>query len=144
MASCSKHLSEHQLHCDVRAGERVFYFSTCGWMMWNWLVSALASGATIVLYDGSPFHPQPSALYDLVQAERITLFGVSAKYIDACRKEGLRPRDTHDLRPVQTICSTGSPLVAESFEYVWDAVSSSAASRVDQRWHRPVRVPRAG
>jgi acetoacetyl-CoA synthetase len=121
-----KHLSEHQMHCDVRAGERVFYFTTCGWMMWNWLVSALASGATIVLYDGSPFHPQPSALFDLAQAERVTLLGVSAKYVDACRKEALRPRDTHDLSTVCTICSTGSPLVAESFEYVWDAVSPRA------------------
>ncbi len=121
-----KHLSEHQLHCDVRAGDRVFYFTTCGWMMWNWLVSALASGATIVLYDGSPFHPSPSALFDLAARERVTLFGVSAKFVDACRKEQLRPHDTHDLSSVRTICSTGSPLVAESFEYVWDAISPTA------------------
>ncbi len=121
-----KHLSEHQFHCDVRAGDRAFYFTTCGWMMWNWLVSALASGAAIVLYDGSPFHPDPSALFALAQREEATLFGVSAKFVDACRKEGLRPRDTHDLSSVATICSTGSPLVAESFEYVWDAVSPSA------------------
>jgi acetoacetyl-CoA synthetase len=121
-----KHLSEHQLHCDVRAGDRVFYFTTCGWMMWNWLVSALASRATIVLYDGSPFHPDPNALFELAARERVTLFGVSAKFIDACRKEGLRPRDTHDLSSVATVCSTGSPLVAESFEFVWDAVSPTA------------------
>ncbi|HEY1740547.1 MAG TPA: AMP-binding protein, partial [Acidimicrobiia bacterium] len=121
-----KHLSEHQLHCDVHAGDRVFYFTTCGWMMWNWLVSALASRATIVLYDGSPFHPDPNALFELAARERVTLLGVGAKFVDACRKEGLRPRDSYDLSSVATICSTGSPLVAESFEYVWDAVSPSA------------------
>ena len=89
-----KHLKEHQLHCDVRAGDRVFYFTTCGWMMWNWLVSALASGATIVLYDGIPLHPAPVALFDLADEERVTLLGVSAKLIDSLAKAGLRARPT--------------------------------------------------
>src|SRR5262245_48191178 len=117
-----KHLSEQQLHCDVKEGDRVFYFTTCGWMMWNWLVSALASKATIVLYDGSPMHPGPSALFDLADRHDVTLFGVSAKFIDGVAKAGLRPRDTHRLSSLRTICSTGSPLSAEGFEYVYDAV----------------------
>jgi len=117
-----KHLTEHQLHCDVKEGDRVFYFTTCGWMMWNWLVSALASKATIVLYDGNPVHPSPAALFDLADRHDLTLFGVSAKYIDSVAKAGLRPRDTHRLTSLRTICSTGSPLAAEGFEYVYDAV----------------------
>ncbi len=117
-----KHLSEHQLHCDVKEGDRVFYFTTCGWMMWNWLVSALASKATIVLYDGSPMHPTPSALFDLADRHEVTLLGVSAKFIDGAAKAGLRPRDTHRLASLRTICSTGSPLSAEGFAYVYDAV----------------------
>ena len=117
-----QHLKEHRLHSDVRPGDRVFYFTTCGWMMWNWLVSGLASGATLMLFDGSPFHPQPSVLFDYAQQERFTLFGTSAKYIDACHKAGLRPRDTHDLASVRLLASTGSPLAPESFEYVYDAI----------------------
>jgi acetoacetyl-CoA synthetase len=118
-----KHYVEQRLQADVRPGDRVFYFTTCGWMMWNWLTSALASGATIVLFDGSPFHPHPERLWDLAAAQRVTLFGTSAKYLDACRKAGLRPRDTHDLSSLRTVASTGSPLVVEGFEYVYDAVS---------------------
>jgi acetoacetyl-CoA synthetase len=91
-------------------------------MMWNWLVSALASEATLLLFDGSPFHPDPSVLFDYAERERMTLFGTSAKYIDACKKEGLRPRDTHDLSTVRLMTSTGSPLAAESFDYVYEAV----------------------
>ncbi len=118
-----KHLTEHRLHADVRPGDRVFYFTTCGWMMWNWLVSGLAAGATVVLYDGNPFHPGPDALFDLVERHRVQLMGVSAKFIDSCRKAGLRPRDTHDLSALRTICSTGSPLGVEGFEWVYDAVA---------------------
>jgi acetoacetyl-CoA synthetase len=118
-----QHLKEHRLQTDVKAGDRVFYFSTCGWMMWNWLVSALASEATLLLFDGSPFHPAPSVLFDYAQAERMTLFGTSAKYIDACAKAGLRPHDTHDLSSVRTMTSTGSPLAPESFDYVYQAIS---------------------
>jgi acetoacetyl-CoA synthetase len=117
-----QHLKEHQLHTDVRAGDRIFYFTTCGWMMWNWLVSGLASGATRLLYDGSPFHPDPAILFDYAQAERMTMFGISAKYIDAIRKAGLEPKRTHRLDALRTICSTGSPLASEGFDYVYAAV----------------------
>ncbi len=114
-----QHLKEHQLHCDIRPGDRVFYFTTTGWMMWNWLVTVLASNATIVLYDGSPFHPDGNALFDLADRSGLTLFGTSAKYIDAVAKAGLRPRATHRLDTVRTITSTGSPLVPESFDFVY-------------------------
>jgi acetoacetyl-CoA synthetase len=114
-----QHLKEHQLHCDIRPGDRVFYFTTCGWMMWNWLVTALASNATLLLYDGSPFHPDGSVLFDVADATRMTLFGTSAKFIDAVRKAGLSPIATHDLSSVRTMTSTGSPLVAESFDFVY-------------------------
>ncbi|PSC05423.1 acetoacetate--CoA ligase [Alsobacter soli] len=117
-----QHLKELQLNCDVRAGDRVFYFTTCGWMMWNWLVSALASKAALMLFDGSPFHPTAPVLFDFAQDERFTLFGTSAKYIDACKKAGLRPRETHDLSSVRLMTSTGSPLAPESFDYVYDAI----------------------
>jgi acetoacetyl-CoA synthetase len=117
-----QHLKEHQLQSDVKPGDRVFYFTTCGWMMWNWLVSALASQATLMLFDGSPFHPRPSVLFDYAQEERFTLFGTSAKYIDACKKASLAPARTHDLASVRLIASTGSPLAAESFDYVYEAI----------------------
>jgi acetoacetyl-CoA synthetase len=114
-----QHLKEHQLHCDIRAGDRVFYFTTCGWMMWNWLVSALASEATLLLYDGSPFHEEGRVLFDFAEAAGMTLFGTSAKFIDAAHKAGLSPIDTHRLDSVRTITSTGSPLVPESFDFVY-------------------------
>jgi len=117
-----QHLKEHQLQCDVQAGDRVFYFTTCGWMMWNWLVTGLASGATLVLYDGSPFHPGSRRLFDLADRHGISLLGVSAKLIDAVRKSGLVPRQTHDLRSVRTITSTGSPLAPESFDFVYESI----------------------
>ena len=119
-----KHLTEHRLHGDVRPGDREFYFTTCGWMMWNWLMSGLAAGATLVLYDGNPFHPGPEALFSLAERHRVQLLGVSAKFIDSCRKAGIRPGDTHDLSGVRTICSTGSPLGVEGFEWVYAAVSA--------------------
>jgi acetoacetyl-CoA synthetase len=117
-----QHLKEHQLHCDIKPGDRVFYFTTCGWMMWNWLLSALASEAAIVLYDGSPFHPDGRRLFDLADRERVSLFGVSAKYIDAVRKSGLVPRTTHSLASVRTMTSTGSPLSAEAFDFVYESI----------------------
>jgi len=117
-----QHLKEHRLHAGVRAGDRFFYFTTCGWMMWNWLVSALASEAALLLYDGSPFHPDGNVLFDYAQAEGMTYFGTSAKFIDALRKAGLRPIDTHDLSSVRVISSTGSPLSPEDFAYVYEAV----------------------
>jgi len=119
-----KHLEEHRLQCDLKPGDRIFYFTTCGWMMWNWLVSGLASDATLVLYDGAPFAPTPAALWDYAQTERVTLFGTSAKYIDACNKVGLAPAKTHDLSALRLITSTGSPLAPESFEYVYRAIKA--------------------
>ncbi|HKY86390.1 MAG TPA: acetoacetate--CoA ligase, partial [Pseudorhodoplanes sp.] len=117
-----QHVKEHRLQSDVRAGDRVFYFTTCGWMMWNWLVSGIASGATLMLYDGSPFAPRESVLFDYAQEEKFTLFGTSAKYIDACKKAGLAPIKTHDLSSLRLMTSTGSPLAAESFDYVYEAI----------------------
>src|SRR3546814_15657312 len=95
VCSSDLHLKEHQLLCDVKPGDRVFYFTTCGWMMWNWLVSALASEATLLLYDGSPFAPGGNILFDYSDGEKMTLFGTSAKYLDALNKAGLAPQDTH-------------------------------------------------
>jgi len=114
-----QHLKEHMLHCDLKPGDRMLYYTTCGWMMWNWLASALASGVTLALYDGSPFHPTPQVLFDYVQDERITVMGVSAKYIDAIAKQALEPLRTHRLDALTTILSTGSPLVPEGFDYVY-------------------------
>jgi acetoacetyl-CoA synthetase len=119
-----QHVKEHRLQCDVKPGDRVFYFTTCGWMMWNWLVTALASGATIVLYDGSPFQPSGLRLFDLADALQITLFGTSAKFIDAVQKAGLEPKRTHSLRSLRTITSTGSPLVPESFDFVYGHIKA--------------------
>ena len=117
-----KHLVEHRLQSDIKAGDRVFYYTTTGWMMWNWLVSALASQATVILYDGSPFYPNPTALFDLADELSITLFGISAKYVDACANAGISPIETHDLSSIRTICSTGSTLVGEGFDYVYQKV----------------------
>ncbi|MGR8951797.1 MAG: acetoacetate--CoA ligase [Gammaproteobacteria bacterium] len=119
-----QHLKEHLLHVDVHPGERLFYFTTCGWMMWNWLASALAAGAELVLYDGSPLYPRADALFDLIDEFRITVFGVSAKYIDAIRKSAVCPKQTHNLSSLRTILSTGSPLAPEAFDFVYDAVKS--------------------
>jgi acetoacetyl-CoA synthetase len=117
-----QHLKEHQLHCDIHPGDRVFYFTTCGWMMWNWLLSALASRATVLLYDGSPFHPDGRVLFDFADRTAMTLFGTSAKFIDAANKAGLEPARTHRLEALRTMTSTGSPLAPESFDYVYRAV----------------------
>ncbi len=117
-----QHLKEHRLHTDVRPGTRLFYFTTLGWMMWNWLVSGLASGAVLLLYDGNPFHPGPEALWDFARDEDMEVFGTSAKYLDAVKKSGLRPGESHDLSALRAICSTGSPLVAETFDWVYEAV----------------------
>ena len=119
-----QHLKEHRLHAGIGAGDRVFYFTTCGWMMWNWLASGLASGATLLLYDGSPFHPDGNVLFDFAQAEKMTYFGTSAKFIDAARKAGIKPVETHDLSTVRTISSTGSPLSPEGFAYIYESVKS--------------------
>jgi acetoacetyl-CoA synthetase len=117
-----QHLKEHLLHCDVKRGDRLFYFTTCGWMMWNWLVSGLASGATLLLYDGSPFVGRGAILFDFAAAERMTHFGTSAKFIDAAAKVGLDPMHTHDLGALRVMLSTGSPLAPEGFDYVYEHV----------------------
>src|SRR5688572_7549598 len=114
-----QHLKEHRLHSDVKPGDRLFYFTTLGWMMWNWLVSGLASGATLLLYDGSPFAGRGSVLFDFADAEGMTHFGTSAKFIDALAKAGLKPKETHRLEKLRTILSTGSPLLPEGFDYVY-------------------------
>jgi len=117
-----QHLKEQQLHCDIRPGDRVLYFTTCGWMMWNWLVSALASAATIVLYDGAPAWPGPGRLFELAESVGLSFFGTSAKFIDSLRKQAYRPADHHELATIRTLASTGSPLLPESFDYVYEAV----------------------
>ena len=119
-----KHLVEHQLHCDVQPGDRVFYFTTAGWMMWNWLASGLANDATIVLYDGAPTHPDANRLFDLADSTGITLFGTSARFIDACANAGIRPIESHDLSTLRTLTSTGSTLVPEGFDWVYENVKS--------------------
>jgi len=117
-----QHLKEHMLHSDVRPGDRVFYFTTLGWMMWNWLVSGLAAGAALLLYEGSPFASRGRILFDMADAEGMTHFGTSAKFIDAIAKLGLQPRRTHRLDKLRAVLSTGSPLVAEGFDYVYGSV----------------------
>jgi acetoacetyl-CoA synthetase len=119
-----QHLKEHVLHSDVRSGDRLFYFTTCGWMMWNWLVSGLAAGATLLLYDGSPFAGKGKVLFDLAEAEKMTHFGTSAKFIDAAAKLGLTPGKTHDLSALRAMFSTGSPLSPEGFDWVYREVKA--------------------
>lgn len=114
-----QHLKEHLLQCDLKPNDRLFYFSTCGWMMWNWHISGLALGATLITFDGNPFFPEASRLLDLIDNEDIAIFGTSAKYIDACAKAELKPRKTHSLASLKTVLSTGSPLLPQSFDYIY-------------------------
>ena len=121
-----QHLKEHQLQCDIQAGkDRLFWFTTCGWMMWNWLVSALASGATIVLYDGSPSYPNLGSLWDIAERTKVTHFGTSPKFLSACNNAGLVPRDVSDLSSLKSVLSTGSPLVSEQYDWVYDNIKSN-------------------
>jgi acetoacetyl-CoA synthetase len=117
-----QHLKEHLLHTDVKPGDHLFFFTTCGWMMWNWLMSGLAAGATLVLYDGSPLHPGPGVLWEMAADEGVTIFGTSPKYLAALEKSGFRPRDRHRLAVLRTMLSTGSPLAPEQFDFVADAI----------------------
>ena len=119
-----QHLKEHALHTDVKAGTHLFYYTTCGWMMWNWLVSGLSLGARIILYDGSPFHAKQTQLFDLIDEEKISIFGGSAKYYAACEKFELIPKNTHKLDSLTTVLSTGSPLSHESFQYLYEQVKT--------------------
>lgn len=114
-----QHIKEQRLHADLKPNDTFFYYTTCGWMMWNWLISGLATGATLVTFDGNPFHPQASALVDLIDREGINVFGTSAKYIDACAKAACKPAATHRLDSLRTILSTGSPLLPDSFDYIY-------------------------
>jgi acetoacetyl-CoA synthetase len=116
------HLKEHLLACDVKPGDRIFYFTTCGWMMWNWLVSGMACGATLLLYDGSPFLGRGNVLFDFAAAEDMTHFGTSAKFIDAAAKVNVDPIHSHRLPELRVMLSTGSPLAPEGFDYVYEHV----------------------
>ncbi|MEP7244918.1 MAG: acetoacetate--CoA ligase [Gammaproteobacteria bacterium] len=117
-----QHQKEHLLHADIKRTDRVFYFTTCGWMMWNWLMSVLATGATVVLYDGSPFHPEPGSLWKMAEQERINIFGTSSKFIAATEKSDFDPASEVDLPCLRTILSTGSPLLPENFDYVYQHI----------------------
>jgi acetoacetyl-CoA synthetase len=130
------HIKELMLHTDLKREDNIFYFTTCGWMMWNWLVSSLALGATVVLFDGSPFHPDQGALFRLAQDEKITIFGTSARYLAAVEEQGVKPGEEFDLAPLRAVLSTGSPLAPESFDFVYrdvkqDLCLSSIAGGTD-------------
>ena len=120
-----QHLKEHQLHCEIRPGDNVFYFTTCGWMMWNWLVSSLSSKASIVLFDGFPMYKKNDLLLKMAEKENVTLFGISAKYIDSIRKLNLYPKLKYRLKKLKTICSTGSPLSEDSFNYIYKKIKKN-------------------
>ena len=120
-----QHKKEHQMHLDLRTNDTLFFFTTCGWMMWNWLISALASRCTIVLFDGSPFHPQPSTMFDICQSEGVSVFGISAKFLGSAQKAQVCPVESHDLTNMRMLISTGSPLTQEGFQYVYQQVKPS-------------------
>jgi acetoacetyl-CoA synthetase len=120
-----QHLKELVLHSNLRRTDRICYFTTCGWMMWNWLVSSLAVGATVVLYEGSPFHPSPEAMFDLIDEFGVTVFGTGAKAVAAWEKAGLKPRDSHQLNSLVTLLSTGSPLAPQSYDYVYREIKQN-------------------
>lgn len=120
-----QHLKEHQLHCDIKPGDRVFYFTTCGWMMWNWQISALASGATLLLYDGCPMVSGGHILWQYAEREAMTHFGTAAKYIEALHKDEIYPKNDYDLSKLRMITSTGSPLSPEGFDFVYEHISSN-------------------
>ncbi len=119
-----QHIKEQLLHTDVKRQDRLFFFTTCGWMMWNWLASGLASGCTLILYDGSPFYPDANAMWKMADSLKISIFGASARYISACAKAGLTPRQENDLSSIRTILSTGSPLAPENFDYVYQDIKA--------------------
>ena len=117
-----QHIKEHRLHSDISEKDTIFYFTTCGWMMWNWLVSGLMMQARVIVFEGNPFYPGPERLWQIAEAEKMTLFGTSAKYIDAVRKSGLKPAKEFDLSHLRILCSTGSPLSSEGFGFVYQAI----------------------
>ncbi len=120
-----QHVKEHRLHSDIKEDDKEFYFTTCGWMMWQWLVSGLACDATLMLYDGSPFYPDGYALFDFAEEHKCNFFGTSAKFVDSLKKAGLSPKDKHDLSSIKMLASTGSPLVHESFDYIYEHIGEN-------------------
>jgi acetoacetyl-CoA synthetase len=122
-----QHMKEHQLHCDIKPNDRIFYFSTCGWMMWNWQVTALASKAMLLIYDGCPICPNEEVLFDFMAQEKMTFFGIAAKIIDAFKKRNVCPKKSHDLSHLRDIASTGSPLVQESFDYIYESIKEDVS-----------------
>jgi acetoacetyl-CoA synthetase len=130
-------LKEHVLHTDISTADNLFYFTTCGWMMWNWLVVGLAAGATLVLFDGSPFFDDGHGLWKMAERERITVFGTSAKYISALEKAGVRPKEDYQLPDLRAVLSTGSPLAPGSFDYAYDAIGD------DLQWQSRFSTTRA-
>ncbi|MFL3007661.1 MAG: acetoacetate--CoA ligase [Candidatus Neomarinimicrobiota bacterium] len=120
-----QHWKELRLHCNLSKEDTIFYFTTCGWMMWNWLISALSIGSSIVLFDGGPFYPDNKKLWEIAEQLKITIFGTSAKYIDSCKESGLKPKDVFNLSKLKTILSTGSPLSNENFRYVYENIKSN-------------------
>ena len=125
-----QHLKELMLHTDLKRDNRIFYFTTCGWMMWNWLVSSLGVGATVLLYDGSAVKPTADILFELAERERMTIFGTSAKYLAQVEKEGVRPRRGRDLSALRTVLSTGSPLAPESYDFVYREIGDVCLSSI--------------
>ena len=119
-----QHKKEHQLHIDIKPSDTLFFFTTCGWMMWNWLVSALASRCTIVLFDGSPMHPSPNTMFDICDQEQVDVFGISAKFLSGAQKADVQPRQSHQLTNMRTLISTGSPLTHEGFKYVYEDIKT--------------------
>jgi acetoacetyl-CoA synthetase len=117
-----QHMKEQQLHCDLKKNDKIFYFTTCGWMMWNWLITALSSNASILLYDGSPFFPEKDSLFKIAEEEKLDIFGVSAKYIDALRNFQISIKDNFCLESLKCILSTGSPLSSDCFKYVYESI----------------------
>ena len=131
-----QHLKELLLHTDMKRSDRFFYYTTCGWMMWNWMASGLMTGATVILYEGSPFYPGAETMFDLVDELQVSIFGTGAKSISAWQKANIKPRETHSLASLNTLLSTGSPLAPESFDYVYtdikqDLCLSSIAGGID-------------
>ena len=120
-----QHNKELQIHSDIRDKDRVFYFTTCGWMMWNWLVGALSLGAAILLFDGFPMYKKDDLLFDYISEDKATFFGVSAKYVDALSNKGITPKKNYDLSKLRTICSTGSPLSKEGFKYIYKNIKQN-------------------
>jgi acetoacetyl-CoA synthetase len=122
-----QHVKEHRYHVNLKPGNKLFYYTTCGWMMWNWLISGMANGATLILYDGNPFYPKPSILFDIMDKESCDVMGISPKYLQTCEKEGVEPIKTHSLKNLSGILSTGSPLGEQSFHYVYNKVKKDIA-----------------